>query len=211
MFADLRVLRKLVLYLPRYDCVTFHAFLDMLRVAGKTQRHPSLWMFTAAGDSVFKAAKERMYAVVPMPPDAVPSFHGRTVVDMKPGTVRVLVVPFQLKLTIERFEHFCVFPADGTSQTYGLKLNLEGNPKWELLCEMLEEVEAALPSPAILECEAALFASGAREDGTSTRPPGAAVVVLTRDDRTVAMLQQYLTVDLTAQLRQEFFRCVLHV
>lgn len=98
--------------------------------------------------------------------------------------------------------------ADGSTQAYGLRIHLEGNPKWELLCDMLEEVEAALPSPAITASDDSLFRGGLREEGLSEAPPGASVVVLTRDDRTVTMLKQYLTVDPTALLRQEFYRLI---
>jgi hypothetical protein len=87
--SDLRVLRKLLLYLPRYDCVTFFAYLEALRVASKDQRSPSLWMYTNAGETVFRIAKERIYRIGPIAPGA--AFTGVTVQDRSPGSHATLV------------------------------------------------------------------------------------------------------------------------
>ncbi len=66
--------------------MTFYSFLELLRTASKDQKHASLWMLTAAGDAVFKAAKERMYRIVQLSSDAeVTAFSGPTVVDKKAG------------------------------------------------------------------------------------------------------------------------------
>jgi hypothetical protein len=131
LLADIRMLKKLLLYLPRYDCVTFQTFLDVLRAAAKDQKHPSLWMLTSAGDAVFTAAKERVYRVVPLSSCEIPLFRGPTVIDTKPG---------------------------GGSVTYGLQVILEPNPKWSLLSDMLDEVEDALESAAIRDSDTALHA-----------------------------------------------------
>lgn len=134
------MLKKLLLYLPRYDCVTFQTFLDVLRAAAKDQKHPSLWMLTSAGDSVFTAAKERVYRIVPLSPSETSSFNGPTITDTKPGSGSV---------------------------TYGLKVVLEPNPKWSLLSDMLDEVEEALGCAAIRESDARLHAQQATRPGAS--------------------------------------------
>lgn len=116
-----------------------------------------------------------------------------------------------------------MFATDGSTQRHGLKIILEGNPKLDLLCDMLDEVEEAMKSSAIGAADMALFRAGVSSSGgsatssqaasssseeRSATPPGASVLVLTRDDRTCASLQQFVSVDQTGLVRQEFFRSV---
>jgi DNA excision repair protein ERCC-4 len=56
--ADLRTLRALASYLPRFDAVTFLAYLDTLRATEGTR---CVWLFHSAAHTVFEAAKGRVY------------------------------------------------------------------------------------------------------------------------------------------------------
>ena len=81
--SDFRVLRRLLTYLSRYDCVSFYNVLERLHAANREQRCPSLWLHTSAGDSLVKAAKERVFQLFTVASD-VP-FDGLSVVDTPIG------------------------------------------------------------------------------------------------------------------------------
>lgn len=60
---DMRMLRKLVQYLLRYDCVTYYMFLETQRYSAMNEGRMPDWMGSDAGERVFKAARERMYTI----------------------------------------------------------------------------------------------------------------------------------------------------
>ncbi|OQR98626.1 DNA repair endonuclease XPF [Achlya hypogyna] len=59
--GDLTVLRQLLAYSTRYDAITFYSFLQAQKAQNGQQRTPSPWLFTAAADRLFTAAKKRLY------------------------------------------------------------------------------------------------------------------------------------------------------
>ncbi|KDO30046.1 hypothetical protein SPRG_05237 [Saprolegnia parasitica CBS 223.65] len=61
--GDLTVLRQLLAYLTRYDAITFYSFLLAQKAQSGNQRTPSPWLFTAAADRLFVAAKKRLYTI----------------------------------------------------------------------------------------------------------------------------------------------------
>lgn len=42
---DVRMLRKMLSYLLRYDAVTFYSFLETVRRSLGAQQHPSPWLY----------------------------------------------------------------------------------------------------------------------------------------------------------------------
>ena len=66
LLADLRNLRKLLLLLVKYDCVTYNRFLENLRVA--EFNHRSVWLFMDAGSRLFRLAKRRVFSLKKKPP-----------------------------------------------------------------------------------------------------------------------------------------------
>ena len=50
-------------HLTRYDAVTFYSLLQNYQSASGNATSPSPWLFTAAADRLFKAAKARVYTI----------------------------------------------------------------------------------------------------------------------------------------------------
>eukprot|EP00887_Chlorella_sp_A99_P005233 scaffold1.g5233.t1 len=112
--ADLRTLRMLSTYLLRFDPVTFLAYLDTLRA---TEGINSIWLFQNAAHTIFEAAKSRVYALAQGGPA-----RGRKRKAGGGGEQG----------------------GDGPSAGQGslaLEAVLETMPKWELLREVMQEIQ----------------------------------------------------------------------
>jgi hypothetical protein len=62
LLSDLRNLRRLLLLLVKYDCVTYNRYLENLRIA--EFNHRSVWLFLDAGNRLFRLAKRRVFCKV---------------------------------------------------------------------------------------------------------------------------------------------------
>lgn len=110
LVSDLSTLRQLLAYLPRYDAISYYAFLLNHEHVSGQQRFPSPWLFTEAADKLLSAAKERLYRVV----------------DKKT----------QRPINLRRLASGTAAP---TPESAELQFVLEGNPKWEALVQVLDE------------------------------------------------------------------------
>lgn len=163
---DLSTLRQLLAYLPRYDAISYYAFLLNHEHVSGQQRFPSPWLFTEAADKLLSAAKERLYQVV----------------DRKT----------QRPINLRRLAPGTTAP---TPESVELKFVLEGNPKWEALVQVLDEVN-----------EENRKAAGVAAGGESKRSAsgGANVLVMVKDERTCAQLREFLSLGEKEMMRKRF-------
>jgi hypothetical protein len=180
LVADLKTLRKLLNYLLRYDAVSFYTFLDTLRLSAVQQTTPSEWLRSDAGTQLFKAAKARLYAIHP-----ATSSNDAEDTD-------ILSQPLQVR-DIVRDEHGKQVSLGATFQTHvaEMTIELEHNPKWHLLLEVLDEINAAV----------AAVGSG--------EPDGARVLIAVKDERTMHQLRELLSVGAQQLLRTSFARLLI--
>ncbi|MBW0466646.1 hypothetical protein O181_006361 [Austropuccinia psidii MF-1] len=68
LVSDLTTLRKLLSYLLSFDCVMFYRFLETILFANSSnqtstsvKQNESPWLFTSAADTIFSVAKNRVY------------------------------------------------------------------------------------------------------------------------------------------------------
>lgn len=171
LVGELKTLRQLLSYLLRYDAVTFYTYLETLHTAARFSPAPASWMLTSEGDELFTTGKRRMFTIVRS--------------DTRPADVQ----PSQE-------EPFAGLWVQHTSTNAGvppaacfvrLEVNLQPNPKWIALCEILHEVQNHWVEA---------FAT-ARTPGGPVRADvntGAAVLVVVKDERCAAQLSEVLRV-----------------
>lgn len=162
LVSDLTTLRQLLSYLPRYDAISYYSFLLSHEQVSGQQRFPSPWLFTEAADKLLTAAKDRLYQVV----------------DKKTKK------PINLRR----------FPASGvaaapTIDTAELKFVLEGNPKWEALVQILDEVNEE---------------NDEKQQHRSGASGGANVLVMVKDERTCAQLREFLSLGENEMMTKRF-------
>eukprot|EP01087_Luapelamoeba_hula_P023275 TRINITY_DN8522_c0_g1_i1.p1 TRINITY_DN8522_c0_g1~~TRINITY_DN8522_c0_g1_i1.p1 ORF type:complete len:734 (-),score=91.37 TRINITY_DN8522_c0_g1_i1:433-2613(-) len=138
LVADLKTLRSLIAYLVAYDAVTYNRYLETL--ASHVFSTYSAWLFMPAAKRMFKLAKSRVY-------------NTRTVQPPKKGRASK-DQPVESPL-----------PSGGQVQ---YELVLEENPKWSLVKQVLEEIEA------------------------EQKKHGGVVLIAVADDRTCTQLSDYL-------------------
>ena len=120
LVSDLGTLQRLLEYLFVYDCVTFLAYLEMLR---STEGRACIWLGIDAASKIFHHAERRVYKFVRPAGSRGAAKRGRGKGKGR-GAKRARV------------------GADGAAEIK-LQLTLEGNPKWGLLTEVLAEIETA--------------------------------------------------------------------
>jgi DNA excision repair protein ERCC-4 len=125
LVEDLKTLRKLLGFVAEYDCVTFLDLLDNLRSSMLSDTgHPPFWMYLGAGRRLFDLAKERVFEVIDMAEtEAESAASGKRKKGKGKGGGE-----------------------GGGEVTYAGKrlcVNLEGNPKWDLLRDVLAEIQEA--------------------------------------------------------------------
>lgn len=162
---DLSTLRQLLAYLPRYDAISYYSFLLSHEQVSGQQRFPSPWLFTEAADKLLSAAKERLYQVV----------------DRK--TKR--------PINLRRAPTGAAAP---TLESVELQFVLEGNPKWEALVQVLDEVAEERRKRA------------QDEPNVPHRSVygGADILVMVKDDRTCAQLREFLSLGEREMMRKRF-------
>lgn len=194
VLEDIRQLRKLLFFALRYDPATLLTYLDSMRAASATtQKAQSLWLHTDAADSMYKAAKERLYAV-------------ERVQGGERGARRA------------REQGAVVVSSGGPSagqighpplQHWALRVRLEGPPKWVLLLEVLQEAvqdhaqafggegvgarTGKGGAPRTYTAPAPALPAGWGIPGIWREPlSGSAIVVFVRDEQTAAQVEEVL-------------------
>lgn len=123
LLSDLSILRKLLDYLIRYDCVSFYRYLETLKVRELGQH--SIWLFLDAANDLFRYAKARVYSVKRKSTDSF--------LDKKPKKKS------KKKKENGKEEEKEEEEKEDVNAHYSLVL--EENPKWSLLLEVLSEIE----------------------------------------------------------------------
>jgi DNA excision repair protein ERCC-4 len=121
LIQDLTTLRKCLGYLLTHDCITFYRFL--LNIKQQCIQKNSLWILTEAANTLFQVAKRRVYEFESPKADQGPN-----------NLIKQNLLP----------------PKQGlrSSASLGLKLNFDPNPKWNLLTDLLAEIDAEHKSRA---------------------------------------------------------------
>lgn len=118
LVSDLALLRKLLQYLLVYDCVSFYEFLESIKIS--IRNYKSLWMLTDAAQDLFTESKNRIYDID------------------YPTTQATNDKRKKRRKTNE--------VGKDSSEDMNLVLNkkLEGNPKWQLFLDVLQEISDEL-------------------------------------------------------------------
>ncbi|PWA97638.1 restriction endonuclease, type II-like superfamily protein [Artemisia annua] len=125
LVSDLRTLRKLLEYLVRYDAVTYLKYLDSLRAS---ESFRSVWIFAESSYKIFEYAKKRVYHFG--------RSNGETLTTPTKG-----VKSKKRKLDFNNKDKEDS-QATNTNGNVVLEEVLEEAPKWKVLREILEEIEA---------------------------------------------------------------------
>lgn len=179
LVTDLSTLRQLLAYLPRYDAISYYSFLLSHEQVSGQQRFPSPWLFTEAADRLLSAAKERLYQVV----------------DKKTKK------PISLRRPQQHHSagNGAIGGSNATSssafENAELKFVLEGNPKWEALVQILDEVNEENRK------DQATSTAGQQQRITSG---GADVLVMVKDERTCAQLREFLSLGESEMMKKRF-------
>lgn len=170
--SDLRTLRDLAERLLQFDSVTFLQYLENVRVV---EGGRSTWMFHSAAHIIFAEARRRVYRVAYEPApgdkrkrsDEIPSPTTRDSAPLAGGDTDQQTSP----------------------TSAGIEPVLEPLPKWNLLLEVMEEIQEARAAAASrLLQPAATPQQRAADEVVATAP----VVVFAQDAHTVAQLKQVL-------------------
>lgn len=137
---DLKTLRELLDYLISYDCVSFVQYLDFLLTSqttsssGKTRQNQSPWLFMDAANIVFAEAKARVMV--------------GAVSKEAPTTAAKVDAPIEVNDSDEEEAAYGQLSRPSRSSTKrpwwlpaGIEPTLEEPPKWQLLREVLDEIE----------------------------------------------------------------------
>jgi len=153
MIEDLKILRRLLFYLVRYDCVTFYNYLETLKLSdGRLGIPRSCWMLTDEANDLFVYAKRRIYTITEKKSPS-PSKRQRTLTQMA------------------RKES----PLKQENKQFVVHVTLENNPKWDILNEVLTEIEETVA-----------------KNSSGNRGISGKVLILARDEKTCYQLNQYL-------------------
>nr|WJN24991.1 single-stranded DNA endonuclease [Pseudozyma thailandica] len=136
LVGDLTTLRNLLNYLLTYDCVTFNSYLETILASstttakGTTRQNQSAWLFMDAANVIFHEAKRRVYIWDEARSHQLPLAGEQDYADDEEA--------------LRQAEGLQRPPAgDGEVGPVPPEVEpvLEENPKWQLLQEVLDEVE----------------------------------------------------------------------
>ncbi|KIK33817.1 hypothetical protein CY34DRAFT_813357, partial [Suillus luteus UH-Slu-Lm8-n1] len=183
LVGDLATLRRLLTYLLSYDALAFHAYLETLvasnttTVTGAAKQHQSPWMLTDAANVIFSTAKRRCYILTaPKPTASVPE---RQVIDVDDEDAWAAldevhgITASKSRDNGKEKEKKQPWVPDNMSPV------LEELPKWDLLADILQEIEEELM----------------RQEAVSTRPPtrgSNTVLVMTSSPRSSTLVSEFL-------------------
>ncbi|KAG1811990.1 hypothetical protein EV424DRAFT_1419210 [Suillus variegatus] len=183
LVGDLATLRRLLTYLLSYDALAFHAYLETLvasnttTVTGAAKQHQSPWMLTDAANIIFSTAKRRCYVLTaPKPTSSVPESQ---VIDVDDEDAWAALdeahglTGSNSRDNGKKKEEKKSWVPDNMSPV------LEELPKWDLLADVLQEIEEELM----------------RQEAVSTRPPTRGtntVLVMTSSPRSSTLVSEFL-------------------
>ncbi|KAG3229987.1 hypothetical protein P692DRAFT_201761852 [Suillus brevipes Sb2] len=183
LVGDLATLRRLLTYLLSYDALAFHAYLETLvasnttTATGAAKQHQSPWMLTDAANVIFSTAKRRCYILTaPKPTISVPE---RQVIDVDDEDAWAAldevhgITASKSRDNGNEKEKQKPWVPDNMSPV------LEELPKWDLLADVLQEIEEELM----------------RQEAVSTRPPtrgSNTVLVMTSSPRSSTLVSEFL-------------------
>ncbi|KAG2342616.1 hypothetical protein BDR05DRAFT_1060084 [Suillus weaverae] len=183
LVGDLATLRRLLTYLLSYDALAFHAYLETLvasnttTATGAAKQHQSPWMLTDAANIIFSTAKRRCYVLTA--PKPTTSVSERQVIDVDDEDAWAAldevhgIMGSNSKDNGKQEEKKKPWIPDNMSPV------LEELPKWDLLADVLQEIEEELM----------------RQEAVSTRPPTRGtntVLVMTSSPRSSTLVSEFL-------------------
>jgi len=188
LVTDLKTLRQLLSYLLAFDCITFYRFLETILVANSPKesaaglRHnESPWLFTSAADTIFSVAKNRVYL----------KQNSSTATDSNAISILPGDPTEEEEEAMREIEEITVNAAQGSG--YGLNLAadtswyclpkdiepvLENQPKWQLLKDVLKEIEENL------------YQAAESESGDSAESN--TILIMCSSTSTCSVLKEYL-------------------
>ncbi|KAG1854454.1 hypothetical protein DFJ58DRAFT_787993 [Suillus subalutaceus] len=182
LVGDLATLRRLLTYLLSYDALAFHAYLETLVASntttstGAAKQHQSPWMLSDAANVIFSTAKRRCYVLTaPKPTASVPESQVFDVDDEDAWAALDEahgMTGSNSRDNGKQKENKSWVP-DNMSPV------LEELPKWDLLADVLQEIEEELM----------------RQEALSTRPPTRGtntVLVMTSSPRSSTLVSEFL-------------------
>ncbi|KAG2072910.1 hypothetical protein BDR04DRAFT_1073253 [Suillus decipiens] len=183
LVGDLATLRRLLTYLLSYDALAFHAYLETLvasnttTATGAAKQHQSPWMLTDAANIIFSIAKRRCYVLTT--PKSTTSAPERQVIDVDDEDAWAAldevhgIAGSNSSENGKQKEEKKPWVPDNMSPV------LEELPKWDLLADVLQEIEEELM----------------RQEALSTRPPTRGtntVLVMTSSPRSSTLVSEFL-------------------
>ncbi|KAG1775146.1 hypothetical protein EV702DRAFT_973779 [Suillus placidus] len=183
LVGDLATLRRLLTYLLSYDALAFHAYLETLvasnttTATGATKQHQSPWMLTDAANIIFSTAKRRCYVLTA--PKPTTSVSERQLIDVDDEDAWAAldevhgITGSNSRDNGKQEEKKKPWIPDNMSPV------LEELPKWDLLADVLQEIEEELM----------------RQEAVSTRPPTRGtntVLVMTSSPRSSTLVSEFL-------------------
>ncbi|XP_071692689.1 DNA repair endonuclease UVH1 [Rutidosis leptorrhynchoides] len=181
LVSDLKTLRKLLDYLVRYDAVTYLKYLDSLRAS---ESFRSVWIFAESSYKIFEYAKKRVY------------HFGRS-------NGETLTSPAKSVKSKRRKLDDSNKDKEDNTQTMNansrviLEEVLEEAPKWKVLREILEEIEA----------------DREKQEGTSSDEcvveDNGIVLVACKDEHSCVQLEECITNDPNKVMRGEWEKYLL--
>lgn len=198
LVSDISSFQKLLDALISHDCVSFLRTLEtfdetMFRPNGSNATN-SDWLISKAADTLFRVARERVYLTKKQQQQ-----QKRKQQKSAPAATPCIVTPVKVSRDGEDGKHEGDEGDNGEndnddddndtyvdsySQANGWTPVLEDSPKWELLYQVLLEIE-------------------------KERSPGR-VLIVTKDERTCMQLQDFLALGSRSSLKEQFFRYITH-
>ncbi|KAF8841402.1 hypothetical protein BDN67DRAFT_928573, partial [Paxillus ammoniavirescens] len=174
LVSDLATLRRLLTYLLTYDALAFHEYLETLvasnttTATGAARQNQSPWMLTDAANIIFQAAQRRCYTL------------SRKAAD-RPSAVIDLVDEEDAWEALDDMEGHIKRPAAKAPKPWipdGMDPVLEELPKWDLLADVLQEIEGEIM----------------RQESLSSCDRGSnTVLVMTSSARSSALVSDFLS------------------
>ncbi|KIJ60516.1 hypothetical protein HYDPIDRAFT_177372 [Hydnomerulius pinastri MD-312] len=174
LVSDLATLRRLLTYLLTYDALAFHAYLETLvssnttTTTGAARQNQSPWMLTDAANIIFQTAKRRCYTLSKKSAD-------------RPSAVTDLVDDEDAWDALDAVEGRVKQPTASSQKPWvpdGMDPVLEELPKWDLLADVLQEIEEEI----------------LRQESLSAYSRGSNIVlVMTSSPRSSALVSEFLS------------------
>ncbi|WAQ81081.1 hypothetical protein PtA15_1A419 [Puccinia triticina] len=194
LVSDLKTLRQLLSYLLAFDCITFYRFLETILVANSPKetaagppQNESPWLFTSAADTIFSVAKNRVYLKTQDPQKQAAGTDSNEISLLADGPT---AEEEEAMREIEEIPYHAAERAGKNvpdskfaSETWGwlpqgIEPVLENQPKWQLLKDVLKEIEENLYQAA--------------EDGIVASDESNAVLIMCSSASTCSVLKEYL-------------------